>query len=246
MTEPTSRPDHSPSPDRGGAVGAMLLLADGRFPAGGHVHSGGVEAAVDDGRIRDLASLAEFTEGRLRTTGLVEACHATATMHRLSNWAGTPVDVLTEMDSEADARLLAPPLREASRRLGRQLLRSSTRCWPSAVLEAAVDAHPDGLHQPVAFGAVGVAAGLGPGEVAHLLAHHAVTTPTQAAVRLMGLDPFGAARVCADLAPACAEVAATAVEAGGAPLADLPALSSPLIEIAAVEHRSWDTRMFAT
>ena len=28
----------------------MLLLADGRFPAGGHTHSGGMEVAVADGQ----------------------------------------------------------------------------------------------------------------------------------------------------------------------------------------------------
>ncbi|MEU7259826.1 urease accessory protein UreF, partial [Streptomyces rimosus] len=28
---------------------ALLVLADGRFPAGGHAHSGGAEAAVTAG-----------------------------------------------------------------------------------------------------------------------------------------------------------------------------------------------------
>jgi len=58
---------------------ALLLLADGRFPASGHAHSAGVEAAVVDGRITDIASLAAFTEGRLRTVGLVEVVFAMAT-----------------------------------------------------------------------------------------------------------------------------------------------------------------------
>ncbi|MET7801807.1 urease accessory protein UreF, partial [Streptomyces decoyicus] len=30
---------------------ALFVLADGRFPAGGHAHSGGAEAAVAAGRI---------------------------------------------------------------------------------------------------------------------------------------------------------------------------------------------------
>ena len=33
---------------------ALLLLADGRFPAGGHVHSAGIEAAVGDGRVKNM------------------------------------------------------------------------------------------------------------------------------------------------------------------------------------------------
>lgn len=33
---------------------ALLVLADGRFPAGGHAHSGGAEAAVRAGRITEI------------------------------------------------------------------------------------------------------------------------------------------------------------------------------------------------
>ncbi|MFD9634761.1 urease accessory protein UreF, partial [Streptomyces violascens] len=49
---------------------ALLVLADGRFPAGGHAHSGGAEPAVKAGRIRNAADLAEFCRGRLHTSGL--------------------------------------------------------------------------------------------------------------------------------------------------------------------------------
>ncbi|WP_225850469.1 urease accessory protein UreF [Streptomyces sp. HPF1205] len=62
----------------GGGRAALLLLTDGRFPAGGHAHSGGAEAAVTDGRIRDAATLAAFCRGRLHTTGLVTAALAAA------------------------------------------------------------------------------------------------------------------------------------------------------------------------
>jgi hypothetical protein len=36
---------------------ALLVLADGRFPAGGHAHSGGAEEAVKAGRITGAESL---------------------------------------------------------------------------------------------------------------------------------------------------------------------------------------------
>ncbi|MEU1094646.1 urease accessory protein UreF, partial [Streptomyces sp. NPDC005877] len=57
---------------------ALLVLADGRFPAGGHAHSGGAEAAVRAGRVRDADGLAEFCRGRLHTAGLVAASLAAA------------------------------------------------------------------------------------------------------------------------------------------------------------------------
>ncbi|MGW0206623.1 hypothetical protein ACWDZ8_12650, partial [Streptomyces sp. NPDC003233] len=45
---------------------ALLVLADGRFPAGGHAHSGGAEAAVKAGRITSAAGLEDFCRGRLQ------------------------------------------------------------------------------------------------------------------------------------------------------------------------------------
>ncbi|MYS52351.1 urease accessory protein UreF, partial [Streptomyces sp. SID6013] len=57
---------------------ALLVLADGRFPAGGHAHSGGAEAAVRAGRVTDAASLEAFCRGRLHTSGVVAACVAAA------------------------------------------------------------------------------------------------------------------------------------------------------------------------
>ena len=57
------RPDASGASS--GAALAVMLLADGRFPVGGHAHSAGAEAACADGRIVDEATLATFVEGRL-------------------------------------------------------------------------------------------------------------------------------------------------------------------------------------
>jgi urease accessory protein len=72
-----------PQPVPGGVVSvAALLLSDSRFPAGGHAHSGGVEAAVTAGTVSDLASLEAFLRGRLRTAGLVAAGLAAAACAR--------------------------------------------------------------------------------------------------------------------------------------------------------------------
>lgn len=229
-----------------GAVLALLTLADGRFPAGGHVHSAGVEAAVADGRVRDAAGLAAYVEGRVRTAGLVEAALVAATVHRLTAPAAAPPGaVLAELDAEASARLPAAPLRDASRRLGRQLVRAARRCWPAPVLDA-VAARPDGAHLPVALGATAVAAGLDAPGAARLSLHHTITTPAQAAVRLLGLDPFEVAAVGARLAGIADQVAEAAVTAAGGPLAALPADTGPLVEVAAVEHAARDARLFAT
>src|SRR5690606_36594691 len=140
---------------------------------------------------------------------LVDAALAVATTLVLRT-CPTGADVraaLAALDAEADARITAPPLRAASRRLGRQLMRVAGRCWPDATLAIVPDALPAGAHQAVAGGALGVAAGLEASAVAALCVHHAVTTPAQAAVRLLGLDPCGVAAITARLAPVAAAVA---------------------------------------
>jgi urease accessory protein len=237
---------------------ALLLLGDGRFPAGGHAHSAGVEAAVADGRIRDLASLDDFVTGRLHAAGLVDAALAAATVLTVGGSTLPVADlarVLVALDGEATARITAPPLRVASRRLGRQILRVAGRCWPSPLVTTAVDLRPEGIHNPIALGVVAVAAGLTARSAAALSVHHAVTTPAQAAVRLLGLDPFEVAALTARVDRQAASVVAEAVEAAEAVAADpdplaalarLPACAAPVVEIAAVDHAAADMRLFAT
>ncbi len=213
---------------------ATLLLADGRLPTGGHVHSAGIESAVADGRVHDVDTLADYVLGRLHTTALTEAAIAAA--------AVVHPDLLLELDREAEARIPVPALREVSRRLGRQLVRVAGRCWPGAALASL----PESPHQPVALGAVGSAARLGPSDVAELAVHHAIAMPTQAAVRLLGLDPFAVAALTAALAVEGEAVVAEAVEATERPIADLPARSGPVVEIAAARHHLLDNRLFAS
>ncbi|MEZ5409032.1 MAG: urease accessory UreF family protein [Acidimicrobiales bacterium] len=234
----------------GGGVAALLLLADGRFPAGGHVHSGGAEAALIDGRIDGPGSLAAYVVGRLRTTGLVDAAVTAAVVRRLAADCGAegcgPGRALRLLDAEADARLAMAALRDSSRRLGRQLTRAAAGCWPGQVMESAAAVHPAGPHQAVALGAVAHAAGIGALDAARLSLHHTLTTPLQAALRLGGLDPFAVAALAASLATVVDEVAAEAALAGEGPIDELPCLVGPLTEIAAVEHAARTDRLFAT
>jgi urease accessory protein len=213
---------------------AALLLADGRLPTGGHVHSAGVESAVDDGRIVDVETLGAYLLGRLHTVGLTEAALAAA--------AVLQPGALAQLDAEADARITVPELRLVSRRLGRQLVRVAGRCWPDPVLATL----PDDAHQPVALGAVGIAAGLDALTVARIAIHHVTTTAAQSALRLLGLDPFAVAALTASLAVEGERVAMEALFAAGGPIHELPARTGPVVEIAAATHASLTTRLFAS
>ncbi|MET9574599.1 urease accessory UreF family protein [Streptomyces massasporeus] len=220
---------------------ALLVLADGRFPAGGHAHSGGAEAAVKAGRISGAASLGEFCRGRLHTAGLTAA--------GLSAAAALGIDPVA-LDRAADARTPSPALRVAARKLGRQLLRAARATWPSAELDALGREFPRGAHQPVVLGLAARSAGLGPVDAAYCAAYESVSGPASATVRLLSLDPFDATRVLARLAPEVDRVADRAVEAARKAVDDgvdaLPAGSAPLLEIGAEVHAAWPVRLFAS
>ncbi len=217
---------------------AALLLADGRFPSGGHAHSGGLEEAVTSGRVHDLDSLRAFVGGRLSTSGQVAAGLAAAAVAAgRGRW---PVGVL---DAEADARMASPALRAASRRQGRQLLRAAAHAWPLP------PGPPDPPHHAVAIGVVAAAAGLGPVDAARWAAYDAVMTPATAAVRLLGLDPFAVAAMVAALGPAIDEVAAEAAAFASrrdSTLDDLPCTAAPILDIGAEVHARREVRLFAS
>ncbi|MFF9310392.1 urease accessory protein UreF [Streptomyces sp. NPDC014748] len=220
---------------------ALLVLADGRFPAGGHAHSGGAEAAVRAGRITGVADLAVFCRGRLHTAGLVAAALAGA-----AALGRDPV----ELDAAADARTPSPALRLAARKLGRQLMRAARATWPAPELDALAREFPKGAHQPVVLGLTARAAGLGPEEAAYCAAYESVSGPATATVRLLSLDPFDATAVLARLAPELDQVVERAVAAARRVAAEgvdaLPACSAPLLEIAAEAHAAWPVRLFAS
>ncbi|EMF26134.1 urease accessory protein [Streptomyces gancidicus BKS 13-15] len=220
---------------------ALLVLADGRFPAGGHAHSGGAEAAVHAGRITGTETLEDFCRGRLHTTGLVSAALAAS--------AALGVDPAA-LDAAADARTPSPALRAAARRLGRQLLRAARATWPGAELDALARRFPKGAHQPVVLGVAARAAGLGPEDAAHCALYESVGGPATATVRLLSLDPFDATAVLARLAPEADRVAETAVRAAHRATTEgvdaLPARSAPLLELYAEAHAARTGRLFAS
>ena len=110
------------------SLAVLLLLADGRLPAGGHAHSGGLEEAVSNGRVRDTDDLASYLRGRLATVGRVDAALAVAAWTQTPDWL--PVD------AEAAARCPSPAWRGVSRRQGRGLVRVARRMWTGEDLDA--------------------------------------------------------------------------------------------------------------
>ncbi|PZG21173.1 urease accessory protein UreF [Micromonospora craterilacus] len=221
----------------------LLLLADGRFPAGAHAHSAGLEAAVAAGRVTDLATLGGYLRGRLATAGLVAAAFAAAA--RRAAWSSGRRATLARLDAELDARTASPAQRAVSRRQGRALLRAGRQIWPAATFDD-LPVTPGGPHQPLTLGLVGAAAGLDPAQVATVAAHATVTGSASAAVRLLGLDPYQVQALLVRLAGACDATAARAARAAEEPPERLPAAAAPLADIHAEAHATWEVRLFAS
>jgi urease accessory protein len=246
------------------------MLADSRFPAGGHAHSGGIEAAITAGTVADLASLEVFLCGRLRTSGMVAAGLAAAACAG-AGWVagaagegygseaeaggiGVSAESVTDdqellwglLDAHADARTPSPAQREASRRQGRALLRAARIAWPRAAGMAGLAAggFPGGPHHAVVLGAAAAAGGCLPLEAARIAAYQSVSGPASAAVRLLALDPMRAAGVLARLCGEVDEVAGLAAAAARGPLDDLPYPSAPALDLLAEAHSRAEVRLF--
>jgi len=219
---------------------SLLLLADSRFPTGAHAHSGGIEAAVHFGWIKDVSDVERFLRGRISTNGLTDATFAAATT--------TDRFELSDLDVGLSARIASPRARATSRSLGRQLVRAGSKAWPSTPSVKLLDLHPDGPMQGVALGAVAHAAGLSPTDAALCSLHHLIGTATSAVIRLLGLDPYLIHALAADLANHLNEIARQATESANAArtIKDLPAHGSLTADLCAEHHATWEVRLFAS
>ncbi|EFC82427.1 urease accessory protein UreF [Parafrankia sp. EUN1f] len=254
------------------ARAALLLLADGRLPAGGHAHSGGVEAAVLGGDITGLDDLAEFLRGRLATAGLLAASFAAGVcraVHAAASAASAAAAASANPASPAGPASPAEPAHAAGTK-GVPLLdvlaafddevdartpspaqRAASRAQGRALMRVAraawpVPIQPSSPHHCVALGLVAAAAGLEPRDAALAAAHASVNGPATAAVRLLGLDPLAVTGLLAEIA---ASVDSTAFEADQASLgspANLPAGSAPHLDLLSERHRTAQVRMFTS
>jgi urease accessory protein len=210
----------------------LLVLADGRFPAGGHANSAGVEGAVAIGDVADEVTLDRYLRARLATTGVTDAAFAAAA-------ASVTAADRAELDVELRARILSPRLREVGVRMGRQLLRAGRRVFPDATLDTL-----DGCQQPIVLGALAAAAGGSPHDAAIITMHHLAAAVTSAGVRLLGLDPIAVAAIQAGAAPLIDDLVAPAAEWAVAAPRDLPARGGALTDILGEDHGRWGARLF--
>jgi urease accessory protein len=232
-------------------ISPLLLLADARFPAGGHAHSGGIEEAVARAVVEDVTTLGPFLAGRLATSGRVAAAAAGAVCERsLRGLAATDGCALRQLwldvDAELDARYPSPAWRSASRTQGAQFLRGALAVLGGPILRSLREHAPRSPHHAVAMGAAAAAAGLNPREAAVAVAYLSVAGPASAAVRLIGLDPFEVTRAVAALMGEIDEIGIAAAQQAHLPLKELPAAAEPVSDLLAEAHLRRKECLFAS
>jgi urease accessory protein len=232
-------------------ISPLLLLADARFPAGGHAHSGGIEEAVERSLVADVPSLGAFLAGRLVTSGLVSAAAAAAVCERCKDYLAAgqrPAleQLWRDVDAELDARYPSPARLMASRRQGAQFLRGALTVLGGAVLESLRRHASTPPHHAVALGATAATARLHPREAAVAAAYLSVAGPASAAIRLIGLDPFEVTRAVAELTEEIDEIGITAARQAHLPLDELPMAAEPVSDLLAEAHLQRKERLFAS
>lgn len=220
----------------------LLLLADGRLPAGGHAHSGGLEQAVELGDVTSEAELEAFLDGLLRSAAQTAISVAAAAC---AAWLAQDEAALLELDAEESARMPSAALRVASRAQGRQLLRAAEAIWPPEA-KLVLPPLPHGPHLSLAQGVTAARLSLAPLDAARLAAYGAISGPATAAVRLLGLDPFAVHGIVARVMGRAESLIEEAATSAAGPAWLLPGGAAPLLEIGAELHRVRDIRMFAS
>jgi urease accessory protein len=218
----------------------LLQISDSALPISGYTHSWGLETAIAKGMVHDPESLEGWTRRWLRTSlgpmegVLVASACRTARLDQTED--------LIALNDLAEASIVAPTIRHASREMGEQLLSlGSTWVWCASGLSQFVASEENaGWHHSVAFGLLGALAGGDPGEVLTAFLHQAALGVVGAGVRAIPVGHTHGQQIMAYLHDDITELAATlcdcAPETAGA--------GCPFYEVLCDEQTRLYARMF--
>ena len=218
----------------------LLQISDSALPISGYTHSWGLEGAIGLGLVHDPESLERWTGHWLRSSvgpfeGILVACSCRSAR------AGRPADVAA-LNRYADASIVPPTVRRASREMGEQLLGlGTTWSWCSGGLEAFLQANESGVwHHSVAFGLLGALSGSGPPDVLTAYLHQAALGMISAGVRAIPVGHTHGQQVLAylheEIAKLVAKLGDRELETAGA--------GCPFYEVVCDEQTRLYARMF--
>jgi urease accessory protein len=219
----------------------LLQISDSALPISGYTHSWGLEAAIARGIVRDPESLERWASMWLRTSlgpleGVLVRCACEAV--RLDR-----PEELAMLNGLADASIVAPSIRLASREMGEQLLGlASTWGWSAPSLATIMPASKvaNGWHHCVAFGLLGAVAGGGEREVLTAYLHQAALGMIGAGVRAVPIGHTNGQQVLAYLQDEILNLVSELLGRG----AEIAGAGCPFYEVLCDEQTSLYARMF--
>ena len=210
-----------------------LLLADARLPSGGHAQSSGVEPALLAGM--PVGDVPAFLRARARTTGMVDA--GTAVLARHAALDCIPV---APIERAWSARTPSRAIRDASKDLGRGLLRLAGRIWPE--VRSSLDDLGESPPRPLVLGAIAAHAGIDAESLVRLTVYDDMACAVAALLKLEPGDPaHGVAMVleaCSSIEPHVAAVSSITSAR------QIPAASAPQSEAWSEAHALTTRRLF--
>lgn len=212
----------------------VLQLADSGFPTGGFAHSGGLEAAVQQGEVRGREGLERFVRELLWQAGY-------GALPLLSEAWREP-STLEALDARAEAFLTNHVANRASRTQGRAFLDTCARIFPEPVLALRQRARAAGLryHHAPLFGAVLRALDVELSDAQRLLLSLALRGTLSAAVRMGLVGTHESHQLQNQCAPLLDEVLEHCARLGPESLAQ----TSPLMDLLGATHDRLYSRLF--
>jgi urease accessory protein len=174
----------------------LWQLADSAFPTGGFAHSGGLEAAFQQGELRSMAELSAFIEVCLSQLGHASLPFMTS--------AHKEPAALVELDYLCDSFTTNHVANRASRLQGRAMLASAERIFATVQLQMVAHSGSERLafcHLAPTFGAIMRALGVGRTPASRLFFFVHTRGLLSSAVRLGIVGPLQAQALQNRLAP---------------------------------------------
>ena len=221
---------------------SLLQFSDGLFPAGAYAHSFALEYYVQSGRVTDADGVSEFIRANLR--GSVASTDAVAMLSALRGVlrSGELAEFLS-LDAVMEAMKPAEELRNASRQMGRQMIRVAAAVTSHPLLEAffmATESDSTPGHHCVCYGLIGGTERWPEYDAVAAYLYTAASAIVGAALRLMPLGQLRGQQILWEMRPEIARLAEGAV---AKPIPDMWSFV-PAIEIASMLHARLDARLF--
>jgi urease accessory protein len=213
----------------------LWQLADSAFPAGSFAHSGGMEAAWQQGHVHDASALMGFVEASVSQTAqsslpIVVAAHREP--RQFAKW-----------DELCNAMLSNPVANRASKAQGLSMLAVSERVFGGPMLAAMrsdVRAGRAYGHLAAVFGAIGNSVDLNAERTGRLFMFCHVRSLISAAVRLGIVGPIEGQSIQSQLSSQAERM----VERGIALPVAQAGQTSPILELLASAHDRLYSRLF--